>query len=383
MAHSTVKVEDALARKVLDSRGRWTVELDLKLKGRWSSASVPEGRSRGRHEVTQFQAGKSLKKFPEFKKQLVGHDFADQGKFDKFLLGIAGEKKAKFGVDLVLAASIAFFRRNLRPKGMPTPMLNVINGGMHAGGSLAIQEFMIVPHKFKTFSEKMEMAAQIYTELREVLEKKYGPAATNVGDEGGFVPPMKTSEEALSLLEEVIASVGVLDKVAMAIDCAASSYFRSGRYHIDGKQLSTPEYIAALSYLSRSFHLFSVEDPLQEDDFKGFSEFLSKSETMVVGDDLTATDLSRVKKAFVAQSINAVLVKPNQVGTITETMQVMDFCRKNGLKWIVSHRSGETTDTFISELAAATSSPFIKAGAPCRGERTAKYNQLLRLEEML
>lgn len=378
-----MKVEDALARKVLDSRGRWTVELDLKLKGRWSRASVPEGRSRGRYEAAQFPADKSMKRFPEFKKKLVGRSFSDQKKFDRYLLSIAGERKAKYGVDLVLAASIAFFRRGLKPKSMPTPMLNVINGGMHAGGDMAIQEFMVVPRKFKSFHEKISMGAKIYTELRKVLEKKYGPAATNVGDEGGFVPPIKTTEEALSLLEEVIGSMGVLDKVSMSIDCAASSYFKTGRYHIDGKKLETAEYIDMLSYLSRSFHLFSVEDPLHEDDFEGFSDFLTKSETIVVGDDLTVTDLTRVEKAFVSQAINAVLVKPNQVGTVSETLQVIDFCRNNGLRWIISHRSGETVDTFISELAAATDSPFIKAGAPCRGERTAKYNQLLRLEEKL
>jgi enolase len=381
--NTTVKVEDALARKVLDSRGRWTVEMELKIGGRWSRASVPEGRSRGRYEAKQFPAEKSLKLFPDFRKKIVGKDFGDQAKFDSHLMGLAGEKKAKFGVDLVLAASIAFFRRGLKPKAMPTPMLNVINGGMHAGGELAVQEFMIVPMKFGSFREKLEASTRIYTELRASLQKKYGPAAINVGDEGGLVPPMKTTEEALSFLEEVIGAAGMLDKVKMSIDCAASSYFKGGKYHIDGKELAPAEYIEALTYLTRSFHLFSVEDPLREDDFRGFSDFLTKSQAVVVGDDLTVTDLGRVQKAFGNQSINAVLVKPNQVGTVTEALEVVDFCRKNGMKWIISHRSGETTDAFISELAAATSSPFIKAGAPCRGERTAKYNQLLRLEEKL
>ncbi len=378
-----MKVEDAVVRKILDSRGRWTVEVQLKLDGRWFKASVPAGKSRGKHEAVQLPAEKSLRRFPEFRERLVGRAFPTQEDFDDFLAGISGENKEKFGVDLVLAASIAFSRRGLKPKSLPTPMLNLINGGLHAGGELAVQEFMVVPLKFESFREKLEAAVTIYRALGELLLKKYGPGSVNVGDEGGFAPPLKTTHEALSLLEEAVGEAGLLDRVRLSIDCAASSYFRGGKYHLDGRALGRGEYIDFLSRISRSFHLYSVEDPLHEEDFRGFSEFLSKSDSLVVGDDLTVTDLWRVRKAFDARAINAVIVKPNQVGTVTEVLRVIEFCRKNGLKWVVSHRSGETTDTFIADFAAATSSPFIKAGAPCRGERTAKYNRLLELEGKL
>ena len=375
-----MKIRDMRARKIVNSRGVWAIEMDLNLDGAWFTASVPSGRSRGKYEAVQYTAEESLKRFPGFRKKLVGSEFKDQAALDDFLMKVSGAKKKKYGVDLVLAASAAFFKSCLiSTGGMPTPMFNVINGGLHAGSGLAVQEFMIVPEKPESFSGKMDVALQIYSELREILEKKFGKQAINVGDEGGFAPPVKTTVEALTLLEEAAGSAG-LSKASLALDCAANSYFKKGKYHIDGLDLNKWEYIDHLSGISRSFHLFSVEDPLVEDDFEGFSKFLEKSRTIVVGDDLTVTDIERVKKAHKKEAINAVLVKPNQVGTITETLGVIDFCRNRNWNWIMSHRSGETEDTMISDLAVATESPLIKAGAPCRGERTAKYNRLLRLE---
>lgn len=378
-----MEIEDMKARTVLDSRGRWTVEVELFMEGLWSRASVPAGKSRGKHEAVQLPAKKSLRRFPDLKERLVGRDFGDQGALDGYLVELAGADKGKFGVDLVLAVSEAFCRRTLVPRGLPTPMLNVLNGGLHAGNGLAVQEFMIVPVKFDTFRGKMEAAVEVYRSLEGLLANEYGPAATAVGDEGGFAPPVETTEEALSVLEEAIGEAGLGDSVRMALDCAASSYFHKGKYHIDGRELAPDEYLAHLSRLTSSFNLLSVEDPMHEGDFGGFADFLSKNHVTVVGDDLTVTQLDRVEKAAGGKAINAVLVKPNQVGTVTETLQVVEFCRQQGWQWVMSHRSGETTDHFIAELAAATESPFIKAGAPCRGERTAKYNELLRLEEAI
>lgn len=379
-----MKITDLKARPILDSRGRWTIEVEIHSNKRKFTASVPAGKSRGKHEAIQFDARKSMRLFPEFRKQLIGKEFHDQHEFDDFLIRISGDKKRNYGVDLSLASSIAFSRsKTVKPKGMPTPMFNIINGGLHAGGDLSIQEFMIVPHKFRNFSEKLGHGVEIYHLLKEKLAEKYGKSAVNLGDEGGFAPPLATTSDALELLESVIGELGLLDEVSISIDCAASSYFSGGKYHIDGKSMDPKEYTAYLSNLASSFHLFSVEDPLEENDFEGFATFLKKTHTLVVGDDLTVTSLQRLKKAYETKAINSLLVKPNQIGTVTETLLALDFCKKVGWSWIISHRSGETDDSFIADLAAGTASPFIKAGAPARGERTAKYNQLLRLEGLM
>ena len=375
-----MELRDIRARKIVNSRGAWALELDVCLDGSWFTASVPSGKSRGKHEAKQIPADDSLKKLSAFKRKLLGKKFGDQAELDSLLVKISGDKKKRFGVDLPLATSLAFFRAHSAPSGeLPVPMFNVINGGLHAGSELAVQEFMIVPEKPDRFSGKVEVALQVYVELRDILERKFGNPAINVGDEGGFAPPLKTTVEALTLLEEAAGSAG-MSKISLALDCAASSYYRGGKYHIDGRDMNRWEYVDHLKRITKSFHLFSVEDPLHEEDFEGFAKFLEQSKTMVVGDDLTATDVKLVRKARHEESINAVLVKPNQAGTVTEALRVIDFCRDAGWKWIISHRSGETNDAAIADLAVVTGSPFIKTGAPCRGERTAKYNRLLRLE---
>ncbi len=371
-------------RKVLDSRARWTVELDMKAHDRWVRASVPAGKSKGRHEAVSLPIDESLKRVERLKRSIVGRDFKDQKDFDRTLGHLAGERKEKLGVDLTLAASIAFYKlRRRRIISLPTPMFNVINGGLHAGNFLAVQEFMVVPRKFERFSEKLEAGVRIYLALKEKLEKRFGRGATNVGDEGGFAPPLEKTEEALGLLEEVVGELGLLDRVSLSIDCAASSYFDGKAYAMDGRKMDRGEYIDHLSMLAKDFHLFSVEDPLHEEDFEGFAEFLSKVDSRVVGDDLTVTSIDRVLRAHNARSVNAVLIKPNQVGTVSEAEEVMRFCDRMGWTWIISHRSGETTDPFIARFAAFNGAPFIKAGAPARGERVSKYNELLRMEELL
>ncbi|MBR9680966.1 MAG: phosphopyruvate hydratase [Candidatus Altiarchaeota archaeon] len=379
-----MEITNIIPRKVLDSRGRWTLELDLVSKKNKYTASVPAGKSRGKYEAKQYDIEKTLRFFPEFKKQLVGKTYSSQDELDDFLIRISGDKKQNYGVDLSLATSIAYSRsKKVKPRGLPTPMFNVINGGLHAGGDLKIQEFMVVPHKLDSYSEKLNAGVSIYHHLREKLEEKYGKSAVNVGDEGGFAPPIKETHDVLELLEIVIGELGLLEKVSISLDCAASSYFEGGKYLIDNKKFSPAEYVDYLSNLASSFHVFSVEDPLEETDFNGFAQFLKGSHSKVVGDDLTVTNVSRLEKAYEHKSINALLVKPNQIGTITETLKAIDYCKKVGWTWIISHRSGETIDSFIADFASGTASPFIKAGAPARGERTAKYNQLLRLEGLL
>jgi len=383
-----MKVSDAKIRKILNSRGEWGIELELKVNGNWFRASVPAGKSRGKYEAVQLRAEESIKRFSAFKNEILG-EYGDFREFDAHLIKIAGERKEKFGVDLVLAASIAFFRAQGNvwevlgtTPSLPTPMLNLINGGKHAGNWLSVQEFLIVPLHLHTFREKMEASAEIYKALREFLLKKYGRGSINVGDEGGFAPPLKTTSEAIELLERAVEEVGYGGDVRLSLDMAATSYF-DGDYSIDGLKLARGAYIDYVLELVKEYRLFSVEDPLHEDDWEGFAQITKKSRIMVVGDDLLVTNPQRVRKAIEMKACNAVLVKPNQIGTVTETLEVIELAKKSGWNYIISHRSGETTDTFISHLAFGIGAPFIKAGAPCRGERTAKYNELLRLEELI
>lgn len=377
-------IDDIRARKIINSRAKWAIEIELKRKGKWFRASVPAGKSRGKNEAVQISAEQSMKKFIEFKSIIKHHEFQNQEELDNFLIESGGKNKEKFGVDLILATSIAYFQSEQQKAiSLPTPMLNIINGGMHAGNDLSIQEFMIVPLKAEKFSDKIQIALDVYDALKKILEKKYGSSAINVGDEGGFAPPLKTTEEALMLIEKAIEEVGRKGEVSIALDCAASSYFNEGEYSIDSWKLSIEDYIDYISEISKKFNLFSIEDPLHEENFNGFSQLLRKTKSLIVGDDITVTNLELIEKAHKLKSINALLVKPNQIGTITETLNAINFCRKAGWSWIISHRSGETESSFIADFAAITESPFIKAGAPARSERTAKYNQLLRIEESL
>ncbi|HDR53061.1 MAG TPA: phosphopyruvate hydratase [archaeon] len=386
-------VDDLKVRRVLNSRASWALELDLLVDGRQSRASVPAGKSKGKLEAVQLPAEKSLKLAPAFGKKLKRR-FENQTELDRHLIKLAGPGKRKTGADLTLATSIAFLKSQgdaweviSRLTGslpaLPTPMFNIINGGLHAGNNLAVQEFMIVPHDFGSFSEKVEAGVEIYAELKKQLEAKYGRSATNLGDEGGFAPPMNSTVEALEMLEAVLAKTGYAKTVGISLDCAASSYHSHKGYQIDGQLLNREDYLSYLAGLCEHHSLFSVEDPLEETDFKGFATFLDRANTMVVGDDLLVTNPTRLAKAIRLKAGNAVLVKPNQIGTVTETLEVIRLAREAGWKFVVSHRSGETNDTFITHLAVGTATPFIKTGAPARGERVAKYNELLRLEEVI
>jgi enolase len=266
---------------------------------------------------------------------------------------------------------------------LPVPLMNIINGGQHAGNELAVQEFMIIPAKFKKFSEALRAGCEIYQTLSKIVVEKYGKGAKNVGDEGGFAPPMKTTMEALESVTNAINKAGYTDKVFIGMDCASSNYFDGKNYRIDGKVLDSAGLVKHYSCLTKDYPIVSIEDPCHEDDWKGFAMAAKDMKIQVVGDDLLVSNIKYLKKGVKEKAGNAILLKVNQIGTLSEAIATAEYAKKNDWNVVVSHRSGETEDTFIADLAVALETGQIKTGAPCRGERTAKYNQLLRIEETL
>jgi len=399
------------AREILDSRGNPTLEVDLFTKKTCQSASVPSGASTGKHEAIELRdggkryRGKGVQKTVRNVEQKIspllrGIDCQEQRKIDQMMIMKDGTKnKRKLGANAILGVSLAAARaanaekktflfqylhqlaRIDRKPSMPRPFFNVINGGKHAGNKLAFQEFMIVP-KAKSFAEALRMGSEVYHVLKEVIEKKYGREAANVGDEGGFAPPVKRAEEALDLLIGAIRRAGYAGKVEIAVDCAASEFYRNGYYYLPSK-LNKERLLSYYLHLIEKYPIISIEDPFEQEDFESFAELRKRSGIQVVGDDLTVTNVSRIKTAIQNQSCNCLLLKVNQIGTLTEALDAVKLAYENNWKVMVSHRSGETEDTFIADLAVAIGCDMIKAGAPCRGERVAKYNRLLRIEEFL
>jgi len=302
--------------------------------------------------------------------------------------------KSNLGANAILAVSLAVAKAsgNILYKRleklikkrltMPIPFCNVINGGKHAGNALLIQEFMIAPVRAKSFSEAIRMNAETYHLLKEIIRKKYGRAAVNVGDEGGFAPQIDDARTALNLLVKAIEEAGYNKMIKIAIDFAASTYYNKGIYALKRQysaELLTNYYLE----LIKKYPIISIEDPFAEDDFDAFKKITSKTKIQIVGDDLLVTNKERIKLAIENKLCNALLLKLNQIGTLTEAIEAAQLAMKNGMNVMVSHRSGETEDTFIADLSVALGCGQIKAGAPCRGERTAKYNRLLRIEEEL
>jgi len=401
-------IKKIFARQIIDSRGFPTVECDLWLSdGSFGRAAIPSGASTGASEAVELRdggkewAGKGvlkavgnvngriankLKKFP-----------ADQLKVDAELVGLDGTpNKSKLGANATLAVSLALSRALAgkqelhsylgKGKRIPTPMFNVINGGKHAGGNLAVQEFMLVPNGVKGFSEKLRAGVEIYQTLKKKLKDKYGVSAINVGDEGGFAPPIENTRDAVRILLDSIDSAGYSGKVNLSLDSAATSFFSDGKYSIDGKTLSPEEMVGYYLDLAKEFpQFYSFEDPLDENDFDGFASLLKDlpAGKIVIGDDLYTTNVERMKTGISKKSTNGLLLKVNQIGTLTEAISAFKLAKKSDWIVAVSHRSGETTDDYISDLAVALGAEFLKAGAPCRGERLAKYNRLLRIEENL
>ena len=402
-------------RMILDSRGNPTVEVEIRTYGGGlGRAAAPAGASKGKWEAVERRdtsdkryMGKGVYSVVRIVNKVLrpllkGMDSRKQRKIDSILIRKDGtENKSRLGANTTIATSLAVAKAAANTYGLPlfryigginanilpTPLMNIINGGKHAGNKLSIQEFMIVPIGADKFSDALRIGCEVYYSLKEILKEKYGRSAINVGDEGGFSPPMETTREALNALLMAIERAGYSEEsVKLALDCAASTFYNEEeeKYSIDGKKLDKGSLIDFYKELCNEFPLISIEDPLHEEDFDGFAELTGTLKNiLVVGDDLFVTNPNRLKRGIDMGAGNAILIKPNQIGTLTETLDVVQMARLNNYKTIISHRSGETEDTTIADLSVGLSTGIIKTGAPARGERTAKYNRLLRIEEML
>ncbi len=408
----STKIVDIRAREILDSRGNPTVEADVHLAGgAFGRAAVPSGASTGALEAIELRdggdrfGGKGVSQAVDnvrsvIAPQIIGVDATRQEQIDQIMLDLDGTpNKAKLGANAILAVSLATARAAAAGTGLPlyrylggpaartlpVPCLNVLNGGAHAANSVDIQEFMLVPGGFASFREAFTAGVEVYHALKKVLAGR--GLATNVGDEGGFAPNLPTNRAALELLFEAIESAGYKpgEEVALALDVAASEIYREGSYQLEGKELSSEEMVAFLAELIDEFPLVSVEDGMDEGDWAGWVRLTAEvgARTQLVGDDLFVTNEEILRRGITEKAANAILIKVNQIGSLSETLHTMQTAEGASFGRMVSHRSGETEDSFIAHLAVATNAGQIKTGAPARGERTAKYNQLLRIEEAL
>jgi len=389
-----VKIRKIKGRQVFDSRGNPTVEAEIfSDDGHYASAMVPSGASTGTYEAFELRdkenknyLGKSVFKAIEningpIAKSLIDIDIGDQKKIDKTLIDLDGtEQKKKLGSNAILSVSIAAcklaaieknvslfkYLGNSKSYQLPIPLLNIINGGVHAKNNLDIQEFMIRPDKAKSFSEAMRISFLVIQNLKSMLD------STNVGDEGGFAPNLQSDEEAIKIIIKAIEKSGFKpgEDISICLDIAAN-------------ELKEPKAIDYYSELIRKYPIKSIEDPFAEDDWESWKKLTSNTKIQIVGDDLFATNVKRLKKGIEEKSANAILVKLNQIGTVSETLDAINLAQKNDFETIISHRSGDTEDTFIADLAVATNSSQIKTGSLARSERVAKYNRLLRIEDEL
>jgi len=411
------KINKIKGRQVFDSRGNPTVEAEVFLEdGNRASAIVPSGASIGTHEAFELRdqdnknyLGKSVIAAVEningpISKSLKNFDIFDQKKIDKTLIDLDGTKqKNKLGANSILAVSIAVSKLAAICKNislfkylggatagqLPIPLMNIINGGVHANNSLRIQEFIIRPEKPETFSEAVRICFLVIQNLKILINNKN--LSTTVGDEGGFAPELNTNEEAIELILKSIEKSGFKpgEDVSVCLDVASNELYKDDKYSVQSSKFEkTENTINYYSKLIDSYQIKSIEDPFAEDDWMswdGFMKFLQKNnkKIQIVGDDLFVTNKERLNKGIKEKMANAILIKPNQIGTLTETMEVIDLAHKGGFKTIISHRSGDSEDTFIADLAVATNSSQIKSGSLARSERVAKYNRLLRIEEEL
>ncbi len=410
-----MKIQRVHAREVLDSRGQPTVEVDVALRnGIIGRATVPSGASTGEHEAVELRdgdkrfLGKGVARAVEnvnrkLGPRLRGREARDQARLDRMMIEMDGSAdKGRLGANAILGVSLAIAHAQARALGislyrylggtaaktLPVPMLNVLNGGAHADNNVDVQEFMIVPHGLKSFAQALRAAAEIFQTLKEVLhDRSY---STAVGDEGGFAPRVKSTTEAIELLLEAIAKAGYKSpsQVALALDVASSEFYENGLYRFkksDGRTRGTDEMVRLYEEWVRQYPIISIEDPFAEDDWGGWrmmTQALGKK-IQLVGDDIFVTNQNRLQRGIESGVANSILIKVNQIGTLTETLETMALAKRSGYTTVMSHRSGETEDVTIADLAVATNAGQIKTGAPCRGERTAKYNQLLRIEEEL
>ncbi|MEY4039360.1 MAG: hypothetical protein RLZZ52_228 [Actinomycetota bacterium] len=401
------------AREILDSRGNPTVEVEVLLEdGVLARAAVPSGASTGAFEAYELRdedknryLGKGVQKavdavIDEIGPALEGFDAADQRLIDGAMIELDGtENKKRLGANAILGVSLAvakaaadsadlpLFRYVGGPNAhtLPVPLMNIINGGAHADTGVDIQEFMAVPHGAESFSEALRWGVEIYHSLKSLLKKN--GMATGLGDEGGFAPDLPNNRGALEFIMGAIEQAGFTPgkDIALALDVASSEFYTDGAYHFEGQKRSSEEMTAYYAELVRDFPLVSIEDPLDEDDWTGWTHITAElgNKLQLVGDDLYVTNPVRLQKGIDLQAGNSILVKVNQIGTLTETLDAVSLAQRNGMKAILSHRSGETEDTTIADLAVATDCGQIKTGAPARSDRVAKYNQLLRIEEEL
>ena len=409
-------ISKIVSRQVLDSRGNPTVETDVWLKsGAFGRGTVPSGASTGVHEALELRdgdgaayGGKSVLRAVsnvnrKIASKIAGMDATNQQALDQLMLDLDGTpNKSKLGANAILSVSMALARSAAASKNvslfryleerkryaLPIPMLNVINGGKHAGNNLAVQEFLIEPVGAKNFPEGLRHAVEVYHSLKSVLKEKYGVSAINVGDEGGYAPPLQNTAEAIEAILSAISKSGYDESdIKLGLDAAASNFYDENRmtYQIDGRELTSGSLEDYYESLVTTYPILTLEDPFAEESYEDFAGLTARlgSKVKIIGDDIYVTNVERLKKGIQLKSTNAVLIKLNQIGTVTETLNAIMMAKKAKFTVVVSHRSGETEDTFISHLATAVESSFIKTGAPARGERTAKYNELLRIHEEL
>ena len=408
-------IEKIYAREILDSRGNPTVEVDVSVQcGIMGRAAVPSGASTGDHEAIELRDGDETRYLGKGVRNVVNHinttiadalkgfDATKQIDVDHLMIDLDGtQNKSNLGANALLGVSMAVARTGakLAEKSLfrhlggddatllPVPMMNILNGGSHADNSVDIQEFMVVPFGASTFSEALRMGTEVFHHLKSVLKSK--DMTTSVGDEGGFAPNLNSNEEALEVILEAIEKAGLKPgmDIYLALDVAASELYKNNTYNLysEGRQLKSEEMVDYLGSLAEQYPILSIEDGLHEDDWAGWNHCTDKlgSKIQIVGDDLTVTNIKRLQRAIDDKSMNAILIKLNQIGTVTETIQTVEMARNAGFGAIISHRSGETEDTTIADLAVAMGMGQIKTGSASRTDRVCKYNQLLRIEEEL
>jgi len=409
------QIVDLVAREVLDSRGTPTVEAEVWLDdGGHGRAIVPSGASTGKFEALELRDGdkkrflgkgtlKAVENINEvIAPEIVGLNAFDQTAIDDSLLKLDGTKnKDKLGANAILAVSMAVARAaadsidtllykylgGTNAKVLPIPFMNIVNGGKHADNNLDIQEFMIVPAGFKYFRDALRAGVEVFHHLKKLL--KDGGHVTAVGDEGGFAPSFESNEEAIKYIINAVESAGYKpgEEIFIALDCAASEFFNEekGLYTIDGKELTPDQLIDYYVGLTERYPIISIEDPFNEEDWGAFSKLTERvgGKVQIVGDDLYVTNIERLRKGVEERASNSILIKLNQIGSVTETLDTIEYAQKHGMTCVISHRSGETEDTFIAHLAVATNAGMIKTGSASRTDRIAKYNELLRIEEEL
>ena len=405
------KIKDIKAREILDSRGNPTIEVDIILdNGKLARASVPSGASTGSKEALELRDNdlsrymgkgvlKAVKNVNILKEYLIGMETGNQKELDNKLIKLDGtDNKSKYGANAILGISLAYLKASSLDKNiplykyvgsnysMPKAMMNILNGGAHADNDLDFQEFMIVPNA-ETFSKRLQIGSEVFHTLKKVLEKE--GYQTAVGDEGGFAPNIKTNEEALDFIIKAIKEAGYEPSkdVNIALDVAASEFYKDGIYYLKGAglKLTTDELIDYYQTLLDKYPIISIEDPLDENDWQGFQKMtkIYGDKISIVGDDLFVTNKKYLQKGIDMKVANAILIKINQIGTITETLETINLAKENGYKTIISHRSGETEDTSIASLAVGLNLGYIKTGSLSRTDRICKYNELLRIDEAL